>query len=186
MPEEHRRNISIALTGKPLSEEHRSKLAARLRDPANVKQRSQARKARRRAPETHRAVHKRLVRDRGSARGYVCVDCSGPANAWTHDWVTWEDVAQELLGKRLTFSTNLDSYEPRCNSCHNRLDRMPAPWDPVGSRRGKTKLTEADVVWIRTSGLGSFAMAETLGVHPATIWNIRVGNSWKDIPLART
>lgn len=178
--DEHRRKISAALKGRPLSESHRRKMAVINADPALLKQKSEARKARRGDAETHRAVHKRLVCDRGPASDYRCVDCSQPADSWTHAWKTWEDVAQEIGGKRLTFSTNLDAYEPRCHPCHNRLDRNPQAWDAVGSRRG-AKLTEADVMWIRTCGLGLSAMAGTLNVSPQTIWKARRGQSWSDL-----
>lgn len=104
-------------------------MAAINADPALLKQKSLARRARRKPAESHRAVHKRLIVDRGTAREHVCVDCGNRSEAWTHAWSTWENVAQDIHGKRLTFSTNLDVYEPRCHTCHNRLDRMPRPWD---------------------------------------------------------
>ncbi|MDH6199179.1 hypothetical protein M2272_005847 [Mycobacterium frederiksbergense] len=91
-------------------------------DPALLKQKAESRKALRKTAATHRQVHKRLARDRGPASDYQCVDCSGTANAWSHNWSTWEDVAQDLCGKRLIFSTNLGVYEPRCHACHNRFD----------------------------------------------------------------
>jgi hypothetical protein len=179
MPEDHRRKISTALTGRPLSEEHRQKLVAINSDPELKRRRAAKRKLLRTAPETHRQMHKRLVIDRGSATGYDCVDCGSPADAWTHDWSTWEDVAQDIGRKRLTFSTNPDAYEPRCHACHNRLDRNPAPWDLPGSRRG-ARLIEAEVEWIRTCGLKPRFVAAALGIHPATVWGIRTGKTWSD------
>lgn len=128
--DEHRRKISTALTGRLLSDDHRRKMATVNADPALLKQKAESRKALRQTAATHRQVHKRLVSDRGPASDYLCVDCSGTADAWSHDWRTWEDVAQDLRhAKRMTFSTNLDAYEPRCHPCHNRLDRNPRPWD---------------------------------------------------------
>lgn len=126
--EEHRRNQSAALTGRQFSEAHLRKIAEVNADPELLKVKRASRIAQRKPPESHRAVHKRLITDRGTARNQRCVDCSGPANAWTHAWETWEDVAQDRCGKRLTFSTNLDAYEPRCHGCHNTLDRAPRPW----------------------------------------------------------
>lgn len=127
---EHRRRISQALTGRPLSEEHRRKMAAVNADPVLLERKSKSRKARRRPPETHRQVHRRLVLDRGPASSYPCVDCGQQADDWSHGWGTWEDVAQDLRHKkRLTFSTNPVAYQPRCPRCHNRLDRNPKPWD---------------------------------------------------------
>ncbi len=98
-------------------------------NPDLLAQKAESRKALRNAPETHRQVHKRLVCDKGSATDYFCVDCTAPADSWAHDWSTWEDVAQELNGKRLTFSTNLAAYKPRCHKCHNKLDSNPRPWN---------------------------------------------------------
>jgi len=150
-------------------------------DPELLKRRAETRKARRSAAETHGAMHARLVCDRGPASNYRCADCGEQADAWTHDWSTWEDVAQDLGRKRLTFSTNPDAYEARCHGCHNRLDRQPAPWDIAGSRRGRAKLTEADVIWIRTCGLKPGVVAKSLGVLPQTVWKIRTGRSWSDV-----
>lgn len=178
--EEHRRRISLALTGKPLSDEHRQKMAAVNADRELLKKKSESRKARRKPPETHRQVHKRLVRDRGSARNHLCVDCAQPANSWSYDWRTWEGVAQETAGKRLTFNVNLDTYEPRCHPCHNRLDRNQRAWDSPRHRQG-AKLTEADVVWIRTCGLELDAVAAILGIHKATVSSIRLRKRWRHV-----
>ena len=177
---EHRQRISAALTGRPLSDEHRRKVAEVNADPVLLKRKAESRKALRKTPVTHRQVHKRLVTDRGSATNYTCVDCSEPADAWTHNWSAWEGVAQDIHGKRLTFSTNLNAYEPRCHECHNRLDRRPAPWDCAGTRRG-AKLTEADVSHIRNSNLSTSALARELELDFGTVWRIRTGRSWKHL-----
>lgn len=179
--DEHRRRISQAHTGKPLSEEHRRKVAAINADPELSKRKAESRKARRKPPETHRQVHKRLVRDRGHASDYPCADCSGQAGAWSYGWRTWEDVAQEIHGKRVTFSTNLAEYQPRCHACHNQLDRNWRAWDAAGVRPG-AKLTESDVSWIRTCGLGSEATARALGINRTTVHRIRCRKSWRDVP----
>lgn len=178
--DETRRKISEALSGKPKSEEHRRKMLVVNNDAELGKRKSATRKLRRKPPETHRVVHKRLVSDRGSAGGYTCSSCSNPANAWAHDWDTWEDVAQEINGKRLTFSTNLDAYQALCHSCHNRLDRKGRPWDPPGTLTG-SKLTESDVRWIRTCGLTLDEMAAVLGVDNTTVCAIRLGKRWTNV-----
>lgn len=178
--DEHRRKISEALTGKPLSAEHRTKMAEVNADPELLKRKAATRKKRRRAPETHRAVHRRLYADRGPASNHLCVDCSGPADDWSHDWPTWEDVAQGIRPPRTTFSTNLDAYVPRCTPCHSKLDHTPAAWN-YGGQRGSYKLTEDDVRRIRTSELKPGALARELGVGRETIWKIRTGRSWKHI-----
>ncbi|AII28299.1 hypothetical protein PBI_YUNGJAMAL_60 [Mycobacterium phage YungJamal] len=123
-----RQKVSESLTGRRLSEEHRRKLAAINNDPVLKARRRAARIARRKPAETYRTVHKRLVTDRGAARGYPCADCGNPAKDWSHDCQTWENVAQEITGKRLVFSTDLSTYQARCHSCHHLLDSQPMPW----------------------------------------------------------
>jgi hypothetical protein len=179
--DEHRRKISAALTGKPLSAEHRRKVAAINADPELVEKKARARKARRRPPETYRQVHKRLVCDRGPASNHLCVDCSNPADDWSHSWPTWEDVAQDIRHPRATFSTNLDAYVPRCMPCHTRLDHTPAAWNYGGGRAGGYKLTESDVALIRTSRLSGSALARRLGVSPNAVSRVRLGKTWKFI-----
>jgi hypothetical protein len=130
--EDWRRKVSETLTGRPLSEEHRRKMAAINSDPARIKQRSEARKARRKPAENHQQMHKRLVRDRGPAKSHPCVDCGGPAKDWSHDCLTWENTTQEIRnrhGKRLVFSTDPAAYHARCQPCHSHLDAKPPPWD---------------------------------------------------------
>lgn len=126
--EEQRRKISERLRGRALSEEHRRKVSEANRNPELKAQRRVARIARRKPPETYRQVHKRLVTDRGSASGYLCVDCDEPAQDWSHDCLVAENLMQEIRGKRLIFSTDLSVYQPRCKPCHNRLDAQTPPW----------------------------------------------------------
>jgi hypothetical protein len=179
--EEHCRKIASALTGRPLSEEHRAKIAALQSDPIHMKKRSAARKAKRKPAETWGAMHARIRLDNGHAREHQCVDCGEQADAWTHDWSTWENVAQDIRGKRLTFSTDPKAYLPRCHGCHNRLDRQPAPWDDPGTRRGTAKLTESDVSWIRASDLRPGLIAKKFGILPSTVRMIRIGATWSDV-----
>lgn len=140
---EWRQKVSEALTGRPLDEERRRKITEINRDPARIKQRSDARKARRKTAETHEQMHRRLRRDRGPAKNYPCFDCGEPARDWSHSCLTWEGTAQEILnrhGKRLVFSTDPDAYHARCKPCHRRLDAGVMPWSllPADSQ-GATK-----------------------------------------------
>ncbi len=176
--DEHRRRISAALTGRPLSDEHRAKMAAINADPELLKKKAKSRKARRKTPETYRQVHKRLYSDRGSASSYRCVDCDSRADDWSHNWPTWEDVAQDIRAPRGTFSTNLDAYVPRCTPCHARLDHAPTAWNHGGGRRA-CKLTPTDVVWIRTSRMSAVELARLLGVSQTTVRDARRGKTWR-------
>ena len=53
-------------------------------------------------------IHKRIVREYGSAKMYLCNDCDNPARdwSWIHD-TDWKDI---------------ENYVPRCRSCHLKYD----------------------------------------------------------------
>jgi hypothetical protein len=73
---------------------------------------------------TWRAIHLRLHKDRGRAKGYACVDCGGQAAEWSYDRAD----PNELIGPQgramLAYSLDPDHYEPRCVPCHRRFDRF--------------------------------------------------------------
>ena len=178
--DEHRRKISEALTGKPLSAEHRTKMAVNA-DPELLKRKAATRKKRRRAPETHRAVHRRLYADRGPASNHLCVDCSGPADDWSYDWAHWEDVAQGIRPPRTTFSTNLDAYVPRCTPCHSS-STTPAAWNYGGQREEATSSPKTMFGGLEPANSPG-ALARELGVGRETMED-RTGRSWKHIAEA--
>ncbi len=129
--EEHRRKIADALKGRPMSDEHRRKMREVNKDPELKARRAAARIAGRKPPETYRAVHKRMVRDHGPAKNHSCADCGEPAKDWSYNGVTWENVAQDIFGRRGVFSTDLSDYQARCKGCHMRLDlsrESKYPW----------------------------------------------------------
>lgn len=59
----------------------------------------------------YRAVHARIVNERGRADEHTCVDCHGPARDWSYK-------------RRKGYSTNIADYEPRCTKCHRAYDRL--------------------------------------------------------------
>ena len=65
----------------------------------------------------YRTVHNRLQAKRGKATDYPCVACGQPARDWSYKLGG---------GGRMPYSANLDDYEPRCRSCHWKLDK-PRP-----------------------------------------------------------
>ena len=67
---------------------------------------------------TYSAVHVRLKTDRGAAVDYLCVDCGTQANEWSY---TYRDP-DERTSRFGPYSMDLKFYEPRCVSCHRRLD----------------------------------------------------------------
>lgn len=56
------------------------------------------------------ANHKKVVRRRGAARNYVCVDCGAPAREWSH--IHGTDGRDPMV-----------HYAPRCIPCHKEYDR---------------------------------------------------------------
>lgn len=72
---------------------------------------------------TYAGAHQRLRRLRGSAADYVCVDCGGSAADWSYTGESTDELVDNALSTPLRYSLNLDDYEPRCRSCHLRLDR---------------------------------------------------------------
>lgn len=73
-------------------------------------------------PATWYTVHKRLERQRGSARDHACVDCGGPAREWSYDHTDPDALTCDVRGSVLAYSLDLDRYEPRCVRCHRRFD----------------------------------------------------------------
>lgn len=65
---------------------------------------------------TYSGVHQRVRKELGRAADYPCADCGQSAREWTY----------RHGGGGMPYSTNLDDYEPRCMSCHRKLDR-PRP-----------------------------------------------------------
>ena len=67
----------------------------------------------------YQAAHLRIVAIKGKAADHPCADCAGPA----HDWSYNHSDPEQLTGRNgCSYSTNPDFYEPRCRSCHRRLD----------------------------------------------------------------
>ena len=69
------------------------------------------------------AAHARVRRVRGSASDHICVDCGGPAREWSYNHQAEEELVEEQRnGSMLTYTTDLDCYEPRCAKCHDVFD----------------------------------------------------------------
>ena len=56
--------------------------------------------------------------------------------------------------------------------------------DVKGEQIGTSKLTEAEVIAIRSSPLSNVELGERYGVHKSNIWAIRRGKSWMHLPSA--
>lgn len=78
---------------------------------------------------TYSGSHGRVLRTKGRAAGYDCVDCGGPADEWSYDHADpneLRDLVENSKGHifEAPYSSNPDHYEPRCKSCHRVYDRL--------------------------------------------------------------
>lgn len=74
------------------------------------------------------AIHTRLRKYRGRADVHVCVECGAPAKGWAYDRLDPDERTETgPKGGTLTFSVNLDHYQPMCDSCHGKLDQGARP-----------------------------------------------------------
>ena len=65
-------------------------------------------------------IHARIRRTRGSARKHTCIECAAQARQWSYDHTD----PNELTDPRgMVYSADVNRYQPRCHSCHVRLDR---------------------------------------------------------------
>lgn len=71
-------------------------------------------------PATYASVHQDLRRERGPASAHSCVDCGGEARQWSYNHRSDLERRDPKTGK--PFSVELACYEPRCLTCHRRLD----------------------------------------------------------------
>jgi hypothetical protein len=75
------------------------------------------------AEPTYGAIHRRLGRDIGPAKTFQCVGCGSPAQEWSYNGGS----ANELIGlsgaSLVAYSVDLADYSPRCRKCHRGMDR---------------------------------------------------------------
>ena len=71
---------------------------------------------------TSSTIHTRLLRQRGRAAEYACVDCGLPAHEWSYNNADPHELVGIDHGIAVRYSLNLASYDPRCRSCHRRFD----------------------------------------------------------------
>lgn len=75
----------------------------------------------------YHAIHQRLARKRGRASDQTC-ECGAPASQWS-----WRREAGTGLilqgtsgGCRVTYGTDIETYDALCRVCHRARD--PKPW----------------------------------------------------------
>lgn len=72
---------------------------------------------------SYKTLHSRLSRTRGRAAEHTCVDCGGPAAAWSYNNNDPDELTETQVGGSLVaYSINLANYDPRCTPCHSRFD----------------------------------------------------------------
>lgn len=74
-------------------------------------------------------AHVQLRKQRGKASSYACVECGKPAK----DWALRHDVPQQLCPiQNLTYTLDVQGYQPMCRSCHNTYDMSVITHCPKG------------------------------------------------------
>lgn len=78
----------------------------------------------------YHGVHKRLIKQLGSASFQRCVDCLGWASQWSYD----RTDPRECASRFGPYSRDPSRYQPRCAACHKAYDVKKirelgqAPW----------------------------------------------------------
>ena len=68
-------------------------------------------------------VHKRVVKERGSASEQACAHCGKRAQDWAYSNGDLNAVRQDDGREAgLAYSLNPDHYDPLCRPCHHRFD----------------------------------------------------------------
>lgn len=124
----------------------------------------------------HSRLHRRIISRYGLASKCESLDCTHK-NAKRFEWA---------LKKGRQYSDNPDDYIQLCCSCHRKYDfneeiRTKLKRKKLGDLHNKSKLTNAQVMDIKVlilSGEMSDKIADTYGVHPTTISNIKTGKTW--------
>lgn len=86
--------------------------------------RRRPRPTRRASVVSYRAMHNRVERERGKAKGHTCVDCLGPAHEWSLDEAQDDDLidVHPTSGSPLRYSMDVARYVPRCRTDHRAHD----------------------------------------------------------------
>lgn len=71
-------------------------------------------------------AHDRVRRIVGPASDHDCVDCGKQAHEWSYDGRDPDERVEIHNGRPTPFTWNPAHLEPRCRSCHRRLDHARA------------------------------------------------------------
>lgn len=70
----------------------------------------------------YESAHQRLRNARGPAAEYDCTLCGSPAREWAYDGRDPDELTQQRGASTMTYSTNLNRYNPMCAPCHRAHD----------------------------------------------------------------
>jgi len=114
------------------------------------------------AKRAYERAHYKVIRERGQAGQFPCVDCGRNAWEWSFTGGDYE---------------NVENYEPRCSRCHHRYDGLN-----VGEKNANTGLKEADILIIRDRRYTTKELADRFGINSDAIRKIRRGETWSHVP----
>ena len=126
----------------------------------------------------NRAAHHRVDAARGYARTYFCVDCSNRATSWSlkHDATEFIVDTGSVYKAGSLYSTNIEDYVPRCDSCHFAYDAKHSNkkvWSNEtefkDTFRPETRAKAVEATALVKSGYTTTKAGEALGVSPALI-----------------
>lgn len=118
--------------------------------------------------------------------GYGIVLLEGEVRVRAHRWV-WEQI-HDPIPEGMIIMHDCDT-RPCVNPAHLRLatraennrDAASKARHAAGERNGRSKLTEKDVLFIRSCEDSQAAIAACLGVHPSLVSQIRSRKRWKHL-----
>ena len=72
----------------------------------------------------YKAMHYRIRASRGKAADYMCIGCTNRAVAWSYDHLDPIERSEIIQnGYLVSYSLDVNHYNPLCASCHNAFDR---------------------------------------------------------------
>lgn len=119
-------------------------------------------------------IHRRIVKKYGKASLYICTDCPKDALDWSH-----------IHGMPID---DMDSYTPRCRSCHRKYDyndewKAKLSLARMGNSNQRRKLSGDLVLKVRelyaTGQYTHVQLGNIFGVHSVTIGEAIRGDTWR-------
>ena len=141
---------------------------------------------------SYQTMHDRINAWRGLASGYSCVDCGQQALHWSYDHL---DSGERTSEEGLSYSLDVDHYEPRCVPCHKlkdcaqlmqerggSLSAAPRCGKPIRSARILAHLEEGAMPPVCGRPAGHAGRCST----PETYWRTLERNRQRNRAIARS